>query len=92
MMILCVFFEQALEARGSYPLRAVTGTTTALFAHLAEALWLAKASLQTLTTSFVLNAPRKNLWPIQLSHKIWQKSSYIHNFLIQIITIDFTRK
>jgi len=67
----------ALEARGSYPLKAVTGTTTALLAHLAKALWLAKASLQTLTTSFVLNVPRKNLWPIQLSHKIWQKNSYI---------------
>ena len=108
MMILCVFLEQALEARGSYPLKAVTGTTTALLAHLAKALWLAKASLQTLTTSFVLNAPRKNSWPIQLSHKIWRKtrkimalffwllpptlSSYIHNFLIQIIPIDFTRK
>ena len=81
----CVyFFEQAWEVRGSYPLKAVTGTTTALLAHLAKALWLAKASLQTLTTSFVLNVPRKNLWPIQLSHKIWQKSSltYLHNFLI----------
>ena len=55
MMILCVFFEQALEARGSYPLKAVTGTTTALFAHLAEALWLVKVSIQTLITSFFLN-------------------------------------
>ena len=78
----CVyFFEQALEARGSYPLKAVTGTTTALLAHLAKALWLAKASLQTLTTSFVLNVPRKNLWPIQLSHKIWQKK-FLHTYII----------
>jgi len=51
----------ALEARGSYPLKAVTGTMIVLFAHLAEALWLAKASLQTPTKSFVLNAPRKKL-------------------------------
>jgi hypothetical protein len=40
-------------------LKAITGTATALFVHLAEALWLAKVSLKTLTISFVLNAPRK---------------------------------
>ena len=44
--------------QGFEPLKAATGTTTALFAHLDEALWLAKALLQTLTTSFVLNTPR----------------------------------
>ena len=42
------------KAQNSCPLKAVTGTTAALFAHLDKALWLAKA----LTTSFVLNAPR----------------------------------
>ena len=46
------------KVQNSCPLKAMTGTTTAVFAHLAEALWLAKALLQTLTTSFVLNAPR----------------------------------
>ena len=47
------------KLHGSCLLKAVTGTTIALFAHLDEALWLTKALLQTLTTSFVLNAPRK---------------------------------
>ena len=46
------------KVQNSCPLKAVTGTTTALFAHLDEALWLVKALLQTLTTSFVLNVPR----------------------------------
>ena len=38
IIILCVFFEQ-VEVHTSYPLKTVTVTTTALFAHLAEALW-----------------------------------------------------
>ena len=47
------------KVHGSCLLKAVTGTTMSLFAHLDKALWMTKALLQTLTTSFVLNAPRK---------------------------------
>ena len=47
------------KVQSSYPLKAVTGTTTVLFAHLAEALWLVNTLLQAITTSFVLNAPGK---------------------------------
>jgi hypothetical protein len=39
MMILCVFFEQ-VEVQNSCLLKAITLTTTALIAHLTEALWL----------------------------------------------------
>lgn len=39
IIILCVFFEQ-VEVHTSYPLKTVTVTTTALIAHLTEALWL----------------------------------------------------
>jgi len=60
----------ALEARGSYRLKAVTGITTVLFVHLAEVPWLAKVSLLTQTTSFALNAQRKNSWPTQLNNDL----------------------